>query len=88
MLCAIQGEVAGADHDRESALEGVFLVRIARAGPRLELKVADVERGDRRSALLTSRAKRPSPIQNLPKSATSDEAMRLLVEAFSDPRSW
>jgi hypothetical protein len=44
MLCAIHGEVAGADHDRELALEGVLLVRIARAGPRLELKVAEVQR--------------------------------------------
>jgi hypothetical protein len=39
-------------------------------------------------ALLAARASRPSPIPDIPENLTPDEAMRLLVEAFSDPTRW
>jgi hypothetical protein len=38
------------------------------------------------SALLAARARRPCLIPEMPKNATPDDAMRMLVEAFSDPR--
>jgi hypothetical protein len=40
------------------------------------------------SMLLAARASRPSPIPDIPENLTPDEAMRLLVEAFSDPTRW
>jgi hypothetical protein len=44
--CApFQSEVAGADHNRQSALKIVFHVRVARADPRLEHQIAKIERG-------------------------------------------
>jgi len=45
MLCAFQSEVAGTDHNRESALKIVLHVRIARAGPPLEHHIAEIEWG-------------------------------------------
>jgi hypothetical protein len=45
MLSPIEGEIAGADHDPESALKGIFVASIARAGPWLEHQVAEVQRG-------------------------------------------
>jgi hypothetical protein len=38
------------------------------------------------SALLEARARRPCLFPELPPNATPDDAMRLLVEAFSNPR--
>jgi hypothetical protein len=40
------------------------------------------------SMLLAARASRPSPIPDIPENLTPDEAMRLLVEALSDPTRW
>jgi hypothetical protein len=49
LRCTFQSEVAGTDHTRELPLKVVFHVRIARAGPRLEHQIAEVERGSTRS---------------------------------------
>jgi hypothetical protein len=38
------------------------------------------------SLYLARLANRPCPIPEMPKNATSDEAMMLLVKVFSDPR--
>jgi hypothetical protein len=40
------------------------------------------------SLLLARRASRPCLIPDVPENLTPDEAMRLLTEAFSDPRVW